>query len=102
MGQRSASSQALALLGNYGGKKIAQGIGIDNLSIGSSESGLGNDQVVSLGKAITERLSVGYEQSLTGAASIAKLTWQLSKRWSAVVRTGTINGINFLYNLRFD
>ncbi|MBB3210816.1 translocation and assembly module TamB [Herbaspirillum sp. Sphag1AN] len=102
LGQRSASSQALALLGNYGGKKIAQGIGIDNLSIGTSESGLGNDQVVSLGKAITDRLSVGYEQSLTGAASIAKLTWQLSKRWSAVVRTGTINGINFVYNLRFD
>lgn len=102
LAQRAASSQALALIGNYGGKKIAQGIGVDQFSIGPSESGLGNDQVVSLGKAITDRLSIGYEQSLTGAASIAKLTWQLSKRWSAVIRSGTINGINFLYNLRFD
>jgi len=102
LAQRSASSQALALLGNYSGKKIAKDIGFDQFSIGASESGLSDEQVVNLGKAITDKLSVGYEQSLTGAASIAKATWQLSKRWSAVIRTGTINGINFVYSLRFD
>jgi len=102
LAQRSASSQAMALLGNYGGKKIAKDIGFDQFSIGASESGLTDEQVVSLGKAITDKLSLGYEQSLTGAASIAKATWQLSKRWSAVIRTGTINGLNFVYSLRFD
>lgn len=102
IGQRSASSQALAFVGNMGGKRIAKGIGLDQFSIGASESGLTDDQVVNLGKAITEKLSVGYEQSLTGAASIAKATWQLSRRWSVVARTGTINGLNVLYNLRFD
>lgn len=102
IGQRSASSQALAFVGNFGGKKIAKDIGLDQFSIGASESGLTDDQVVNLGKAISEKLSVGYEQSLTGAASIAKATWQLSRRWSVVARTGTINGLNVLYNLRFD
>lgn len=100
--QRSASSQALALLGNFGGKKIAKGIGFDQFSIGASESGLSDAQVISLGKAITDRLVVGYEQSLTGAASIARASWQLSRRWSLVARTGTINGLNVLYNVRFD
>ena len=102
LGQRSASSQALAFVGNCGGKKIAKDIGLDQFSIGASESGLSDDQVVNLGKSISEKLSLGYEQSLTGAASIAKATWQLSRRWSLVARTGTINGLNVLYNLRFD
>ncbi len=102
LGQRSASSQALAFVGNFGGKKIAKDIGLDQFSIGASESGLSDEQVVNLGKSISEKLSVGYEQSLTGAASIAKATWQLSRRWSLVARTGTINGLNVLYNLRFD
>ncbi len=102
LAQRSASSQALAFIGNYGGKKIAKDFGFDQFSIGASESGLTDEQVVNLGKAITDRLTLGYEQSLTGAASIAKATWQLSKRWSAVARAGTINGVNFVYSLRFD
>ncbi|AMO94182.1 hypothetical protein CFter6_1478 [Collimonas fungivorans] len=102
LGQRQAAGQALALLGNYGGKKIAQGIGFDEFSIGSSDSGIENEQVVSLGKVITEKINLGYEQSLTSAASILKLTWQFSRRWSMVMRGGTINGLEVLYNLRFD
>jgi translocation and assembly module TamB len=102
LGQRQAAGQALALLGNYGGKKIAQGIGFDEFSIGSSDSGIENEQVVSLGKALTEKINLGYEQSLTSAASILKVTWQFSRRWSMVMRGGTINGLEVLYNLRFD
>lgn len=102
IGQRSASSQALALVGNMGGKRIAKDIGLDQFSIGSSESGLTDDQVVNLGKAITEKITLGYEQSLQGAASVAKATWQISRRWSVVARAGTINGLNILFNRRFD
>ncbi|MBP0597930.1 translocation/assembly module TamB domain-containing protein [Herbaspirillum sp. LeCh32-8] len=102
IGQRSASSQALALVGNMGGKRIAKDIGLDQFSIGSSESGLTDDQVVNLGKAITEKITLGYEQSLQGAASVAKATWQISRRWSVVARAGTINGLNILFNRRYD
>jgi translocation and assembly module TamB len=102
IGQRNASSQALALLGNVGGKRIAKDIGLDQFSIGSSESGLTDDQVVNLGKAITQKITLGYEQSLQGAASVAKATWQISRRWSVVARAGTINGLNILFNRRFD
>ena len=102
IGQRSASSQALALVGNLGGKRIAKDIGLDQFSIGASESGLTDDQVVNLGKAITEKITLGYEQSLSGAASVAKATWQFSQRWSAVARAGTINGLNVVFSRRFD
>ncbi len=102
LGQRQAAGAALALLGNAGGKRIAQGIGLDEFSIGTSESGLADQQVVNLGKAISERFYVGYEQSLTGAASIVKMTWQFSRRWSLVARAGAISGLDVLFNRRFD
>lgn len=102
LGQRQAAGAALALLGNAGGKRIAQGIGLDEFSIGASESGLADQQVVNLGKAISENFYVGYEQSLTGAASIVKITYQLSRRWSLVARAGAISGLDILFNKRFD
>ena len=101
LGQRSASTEALAFLGNLGGKRIARDIGLDQFSIGSSESGISTvagDQFVNLGKAISERFMLGYEQSLTGAESVAKLTYQLTRSWSVLMRGGTINSLNLLFN----
>ncbi|MDY7579812.1 translocation/assembly module TamB domain-containing protein [Herbaspirillum sp. RTI4] len=100
--QINASSQALALLGNYGGKNLARGIGLDQFSVGASESGLTDQQVINIGKALTEKIVLGYEQSLSTAASIIKLSWQFSRRWSLVVRAGAINGLGLVFNRRYD
>ena len=102
LGQQQAASAALGLLGNAGTKRLAQGIGLDTFSIGTSESGLNDQQVVNLGKAISEKFYLGYEQSLTGAASIAKLTWQMSQRWSVIMRAGAVNSLDVLFNRRYD
>ena len=102
LGQQQAAGAALALLNNSGGKRLAQGIGLDAFSIGASESGLNDQQVVLLGKAVSERFYVGYEQSLAGAASIVKLTWQFSRNWSAVARAGAVNSLDGLFTRRFD
>jgi translocation and assembly module TamB len=105
LGQRTASTEALAFLGNIGGKKIARGIGLDQFSIGSSESGItgvAGDQFVNLGKSISQKFVLGYEQSITGAESVAKLTYQLSRSWSILVRGGTINSLNLLFSRRYD
>lgn len=102
MSEAKATNQALALVGNFGGKKIAQEFGFDQFAIGSSESGLSSDQVVNIGKAITRKIMFGMEKALTNPDSVAKLTWNMSRRWSLVARAGTINGINILFNRRFD
>ncbi|WP_296223597.1 translocation/assembly module TamB domain-containing protein [Ralstonia sp. UBA689] len=99
--QQAMSGAALGLLGNVAGKNVARRFGFDEFSIGPSTSGLTDPQVVSLGKAISERITVGYEQSLSTADSIVKLTWQFSRRWSVVARGGTINGASVLFNKRF-
>lgn len=102
MSEAQAANQALSFLGNYGGKKIAQEFGFDQFSIGASESGLSSEQVVNIGKAISRKIMFGVEKALTAPDSVAKLTWNMSRRWSMVVRGGTINGLNVVYNLRFD
>ncbi|HJV50658.1 MAG TPA: translocation/assembly module TamB domain-containing protein [Noviherbaspirillum sp.] len=100
--QAAAREAALGLLNKVGGARIAKGFGLDQLSIGSSEFGLGAQQVVSLGKEISNRLMVGYEQSLAGAEGVLKLTYELSRHWSVVVRGGTIGGVDVYYSKRFD
>jgi translocation and assembly module TamB len=104
LGQRQAmAGAATALLGAAGGKRIIKDLGIDEFSIGTSDSGLSDDeQVVKVGKAISDNFALGYEQSLTSAASIVKITWQVSRRWQLVLRTGSLSGFDVLFNRRFD
>ena len=102
LGQQSTMTEAFALLGNAGGKRIAQTLGLDEFSIGQSEVGLTDPQVVTLSKALNERLVLGYEQGLTTAASVFKVTLNLSRFWAVAVHTGAVNGATLLYNRRFD
>ncbi len=104
LGQRQAmAGAATALLGATGGRRIIKDLGIDEFSIGTSDSGLSDDeQVVKVGKAISDNFALGYEQSLTSAASIVKITWQVSRRWQLVLRTGSLSGFDVLFNRRFD
>lgn len=93
---------ALGMIGGRAGKGIVQHFGIDEFSIGPSTAGLNDQQVVSVGKAVTEQISVGYEQSLTSASNIVKLTWAFSRRWSLIAKGGSINGLSVLFNRRFN
>jgi translocation and assembly module TamB len=100
--QAAARGAATGLLNTLGSEKVARRLGLDELSFGSSKTGLGSEQVVNLGKNITERLAIGYEQSLAGAASVLKLTYQLNRAWSVVLRGGQIAGLDLAYSRRFD
>jgi translocation and assembly module TamB len=102
IGQQSAMTNALALLGSASGKRIAQTFGLDDFSIGSSEVGLTDPQVVMISKAINERLVIGYEQGLQSASNAIKATLSLSRFWSVTVYGGTYDGLDLLYTRRFD
>ena len=102
IGQQSAMTNALALLGSSQGKRIAQTFGLDEFSIGTSEVGLTDPQVVMLSKAINERLVLGYEQGLQSASNAIKATLSLSRFWSISAYGGTFQGLDLLYTRRFD
>lgn len=100
--QAAARGAATGLLNKVGGERLAKGLGLDQFSFGSSEFGMEGQQVVNLGKNISDKLAIGYEQSLAGAASVLKLTYQLSQNWSVVLRGGQIAGLDLSYSRRFD
>lgn len=102
IGQQSAMTTALALLGSAQGKRIAQSIGLDEFSIGRSEVGLTDPEVVMIAKAINQRFVIGYEQGLQSASNAVKATINLSRYWSVVVYGGTFYGADILYTRRFD
>ncbi|CAG2128912.1 hypothetical protein LMG31506_00553 [Cupriavidus yeoncheonensis] len=102
LGGAALGGAALGMIGGKAGKGVVQHFGLDEFSIGPSTAGLNDQQVVSVGKAVTEQLSVGYEQSLTSASNVVKLTWAFSRRWSLIAKGGSINGLSVLFNRRFD
>ncbi|OLL33082.1 translocation and assembly module protein TamB [Burkholderia sp. SRS-W-2-2016] len=102
LGQQSTMTTALALLGSATGKRIAETVGLDEFSIGRSDVGLTDPQVVMVSKAINEWLVIGYEQGLQSASNAIKATLNLTRYWSLVVYGGTFYGADVLYTRRFD
>lgn len=100
--QSAVQGAALGLLNKFGAKRAAQSFGLDTLAIGDSKFGLAGGQVVNLGKEISDRLYIGYEQSLAGAESVLKLIYALTPNWSVELRGGTVASVDVLYNKRFD
>jgi translocation and assembly module TamB len=97
-------SAAAALLAQGGSvtlqAQIAQTLGLDSFSI-DSDGTLANS-VVSIGKQVSGRASIGFEQSVSGLSTLARLTYQLSRAWSIKATTGTENALDIFYTLKFD
>ncbi|RQR47635.1 hypothetical protein DIE21_26110 [Burkholderia sp. Bp9140] len=102
VGQQNAMTAALALLGSATGKRVAQSIGLDEFSIGRSDVGLTDPQVVQISKAINERFVLGYEQGLQSASNAFKATINLTRFWSVSAYGGTFQGVDLNYTRRFD
>ncbi|WP_175723300.1 translocation/assembly module TamB domain-containing protein [Burkholderia ambifaria] len=102
VGQQNAMTAALALLGSATGKRVAQSIGLDEFSIGRSDVGLTDSQVVQISKAINERFVLGYEQGLQSASNAFKATINLTRFWSVSAYGGTFQGVDLNYTRRFD
>ena len=80
--------------------QLASTIGLDDIDI-SSSSEL-DETVLSLTKRISSRLYLSYEQGLTGAISLIKLRYIISRHLSLVGQTGTITAVDLFYDWRFD
>lgn len=116
---------AQALLGGPGGgmtEELSRSIGFDTFSIGQGElnstsraassrvvgggstiaSGPSvSGQVLSVGKRLGTDLFLSFEQSLGGAETLVKLTYQLSRRVSLIARGGTDNALDLNYSISF-
>lgn len=115
-GQGAAMQAAAAVLMSAGGKNgaspsLASSVGLDVLSVrtgpasgtsGGSAALLAQDSIVTLGKRISQRLFLSYEQSLRGLQNLFRLQYEISERLSIRTRLGTENAIDLIWTRRYD
>lgn len=122
--QELLGSAALALLSGQrsggGGSDLLRSLGVDvSLRSGPSAApgsatlaqlaaaspGAGTpataQRIVTVGRRLSDKAYLGVEQSLTGTLTIVQLTYQLSRRLSAVARTGAENALDLIYTFSF-
>jgi translocation and assembly module TamB len=104
------SAAAAALLSGKGGgglqSRLAGSLGVDELGLsqakdGSQAKGL-ESTVVTVGKRISSRAYVSFEQGTTTASSLIKLRYKLNPRVSVQFQTGTYSAFDVLYSWAFD
>ncbi len=105
--------------------RIAQTLGMDDISLRSGElrsassllpkSGVagelhGDDstrptattQILSVSKRLSDAITLGYEQALSGSENVLQLSYRISQRLRLVARTGTENALDLVYSFAFD
>jgi translocation and assembly module TamB len=81
-------------------QKLAHGLGLDELTLRGSGALTGN--VVALGKRLSDKIYITYEQGIGAAQNLVQLDYTLSRRWSARLETGTLSSIGMIYRIVFD
>ncbi|PWF46701.1 translocation/assembly module TamB domain-containing protein [Massilia glaciei] len=97
------SAAAGALLGGSGGgfqSRLANSLGVDELGL-SQAAGL-ESTVVTVGKRISQRAYLSFEQGATTASSMVRLRYKLNPRLTLQFQTGANTALDLLYSWNFD
>jgi translocation and assembly module TamB len=102
---------------------IARRLGIDEISIrsGTTESTSSllprqsvagrlrpdttntlTSDIVTIGKRLSDDVTLSYEQVVGGSGGVAQLAYRLSRRFSVVARAGTENALELVWSMTFD
>jgi translocation and assembly module TamB len=110
--QTAAATLLAAADPNASGPGFASTFGLDVLSIRTSQVGSSGDtgstaasaqdSIVTLGKRMTERLFVSYEQSLRGLQNLLRLQYEITERLQVRTRVGSQNAVDLLWTYRYD
>ncbi|HJU99543.1 MAG TPA: translocation/assembly module TamB domain-containing protein, partial [Burkholderiaceae bacterium] len=93
------STAAGALFGGGQGR-LANTLGLDELGV-SQAKGL-ETTVVTVGKRLSSRAYLSFEQGASSATSLVKLRYKLNPRITLQFQTGTNNALDVLYTWAFD
>jgi len=80
--------------------QIANRLGLDDISFresGASATGGTSGQVVALGKRISDRLTIVYEQGLTVATNALRIEYALSQTLTLRAEAGTISSVGIFF-----
>lgn len=81
-------------------QRIAHAAGLEEVSL----KGAGNleSTILTLGKRISSRAYLSYEQGLTGSEALVKINYTLTRRLSLRAQAGTTPAIDVFYTFSFD
>ncbi|MBN1547883.1 MAG: translocation/assembly module TamB domain-containing protein [Syntrophaceae bacterium] len=80
--------------------RIAHATGLDVIGLRSGETL--ESTMLTMGKRLSSRLYVSYEQGLTGVDNLLKLNYALTRRLSLQLQTGRENVLDLIYSFTFD
>lgn len=81
-------------------QRIARGAGLEEVSL-KGGGGL-ESAVLSLGKRLSSRAYLSFEQGLVGATSLIKVNYTLTERISVRAQAGTTPAVDLFYTYSFD
>lgn len=101
-GVLAAAAGALLGGGKGGGlqSRIASTLGVDELGL-SQAKGL-ESTVVTVGKRLSSRAYLSFEQGATTASSLVKLRYKLNSKFTLQFQAGTNTALDILYTWAFD
>lgn len=81
-------------------QKIAQATGLEDVSLkGAGEL---EGTMLTLGKRLSSRTYLSYEQALAGAGTLMKINYALTERISVRAQTGSSSALDLFYTFSFD
>ncbi|MBC7860696.1 MAG: translocation/assembly module TamB domain-containing protein, partial [Burkholderiaceae bacterium] len=80
--------------------RLAGSLGVDELGL-SQAKGL-ESTVVTVGKRLSQRAYLSFEQGAGAATSLVKLRYKLNERVTLQLQTGANSAIDMLYTWAFD
>ena len=104
--EREVLAAAAGALFGGGQSRLAGSLGLDELGMarvqGKGQAQALESTVLTLGKRISSRAYLSYEQGVSGATSLVKLRYMLSKGFSLQAQTGTASALDLFYTWSFD
>ena len=99
--QRSALALAAAVGTGSFQSQVAQAVNLDEVSLAPALDG-SQGGMLTLGKRLSDRVYVLFEQNLSTAQNALKINYQLSRRWSIRTETGYTDAVDLFYTWSFD
>jgi translocation and assembly module TamB len=81
--------------------QLATAFGLDTIGLSQSQDNL-QQRIITLGKRVSSRLYITYQQGLQTAGTAVLLRYTLSPRLTVEAETGTRSVFSLFYNMRFD
>jgi len=95
---------ALALLAGDDkgtGDKLTEALGLDELSVGQTDTGGVQDTVLRLGKQLSRRWYVGYERGLNATTGTWQLIYRIAQRFTLRAQSGLDNSLDVIWTWRW-